>query len=938
MRVTGFDLSFCPDPERAGNNIEAFLSQNPGYADKLEQNLYRVSMLFSYSQFLANYSIQYPDVLFHAINSLGLSFEKAYLRKKLKSMFSTCASIDEGMRALRHFRKQEMLTVTLKDILKLADLQSSMLDISNLADTVLDESLIFIESFIEQRYGRPRNNALVVIGLGKLGAQELNYSSDVDIIFVYKDEGETTGLKMSRGVTINKITAAEYYSKLVEEYARFLSANTSDGFAYRVDLRLRPQGQLGSLALSLRGHEDYYESWGQLWERAALLRARVVAGNPALGKEFLQMVRPFVYRKYLDFDAIDEIRRMKSQVEQIKSGTLGRDIKRGYGGIREIEFFIQIFQLIYGGKEVFLRERSTFLILDRLMQKRLIGYEDFRHLTDNYVFLRTLEHRLQQMNDLQTHTIPVGDKEFEIVGRRMGFGSGTAFLQELSNRRHKVRSIYDSLLFVKNGDIHRSTYLGIMSAEFWDIDMPVEELMAEELAKKGVKDTRRAIHYLMKLRNTVNFFQTIRGRRLLEDIMPQFIEEALQSFDTDLALLQLVDFAALMSTKESYLETIAGRRELISLLIFVFSHSEYLSKILMSNTAYLDSLVEGEVRVKRLDGLKKELAMLAGLHGAATAVRLFRRLEEVRLGILFLGRQLNILQLMKSLSNVAEAVAALLVQEHSSETSALSIISYGKLGGREITFNSDLDIVFLTRYEPSIDDIKAAEHILKIAMLHTKDGIAYKMDTRLRPDGNKGPLVSSIDGLAAYYRRSAGLWELQALLKARPITGDKNTNRSFMAMRREVLLAKGSDVTVAEIKRMLERIGKELSKESISSGLYDIKRGEGGLIELEFMIQYLQMKHCRDHPELLVQHTFEAIRRICRAGILMEDDSRMLSDSYVFYRNIETMLRLKNEAVLKDKGSVLHGMADLGGMSDEELLVTLRGRKALVSGMWDHIA
>src|SRR5271157_3001894 len=315
MRVPNSHLFFCPDPERANNNIEAFLSQNPGYADKLEQNLYRVSMLFSYSQFLANYAIQYPDVLFHAINSLGLSFEKAYLREKLRGMFSACVSIDEGMRALRHFRKREMLMVTLKDILKLADLQSLMLDMSNLADTVLDESLIFIEPFIEQRYGRPRNNALAVIGLGKLGAQELNYSSDVDIIFVYKDEGETAGLQTAHGVTINKITAAEYYSKLVEEYARFLSANTGDGFAYRVDLRLRPQGQQGSLALSLSGHEDYYESWGQLWERAALLRARVVAGDSALGKEFLQMVRPFVYRKYLDFDAIDEIRRMKSQVE-----------------------------------------------------------------------------------------------------------------------------------------------------------------------------------------------------------------------------------------------------------------------------------------------------------------------------------------------------------------------------------------------------------------------------------------------------------------------------------------------------------------------------------------------------------------------------------------------------------------------------------------------
>ncbi len=313
------NLSALPDPERANNNIEAFILENPAYEDQLKHHLSHIAMLFSYSQFLANYAIQYPEVLFQAINSLDISFENKYLRGELRKIIGACASVPEGMSAVRHFRKRKILIITLRDILKLADLQSLMLDMSNLADAVLEESLIFIEPFVTQRYGRPRNNALVIIGLGKLGAQELNYSSDVDIIAVYREEGETTGIRTTQGVAINKITAHEYYSKIVEEYTRFLSANTGDGFAYRTDLRLRPEGQRGSLAMSLRGYEEYYESWGQLWERAALLRARIVAGDPAPGKEFLEMIRPFVYRKYLDFDAIDEIRRMKSQVEQIKS-------------------------------------------------------------------------------------------------------------------------------------------------------------------------------------------------------------------------------------------------------------------------------------------------------------------------------------------------------------------------------------------------------------------------------------------------------------------------------------------------------------------------------------------------------------------------------------------------------------------------------------------
>ena len=941
-------LTSCPDPERAGNNIEAFLSQNPGYEGELNHNLSRVAMLFSYSQFLANYSIQYPDVLFHSLNNLDESFEKEYLRNELGSIFSTCASKDEGMSAVRRFRKRKFLIITLKDILKLADLQSLMVDMSNLADVVLDESLLFIEPFIAQRYGSPGSNSLVVIGLGKLGAQELNYSSDVDIIFVYRDEGETAGMITVQGVTINKITALEYYSKVVEDFTHFLSANTGDGFAYRIDLRLRPQGRHGSLALSLAGHEEYYESWGQLWERAALLRARVVAGDSALGQEFLEMIRPFVYRKYLGFDAIDEIRRMKSQVEQVKTGTsprksnetfgsstLSRDIKRGYGGIREIEFFIQIFQLIYGGKEVLIRDRSTFRTLHSLLQKGLIGYEDFHHLFDNYIFLRTLEHRLQQMNDIQTHTVPAGEHEIESLGKRMGFGNGTAFLEELTKRRHKVRSIYDSLLFL--GEVGRPPHLGILSAEFWDMDMPDEQLLEEELSKKQLKDTRRAIHHIMKIRNTVNSFQTIRGRRLLEDILPRFIEGALQSTDADLALLHLVNFAALMATKESYLETIAQKMELISSLIFVFSHSEYLSKILMSNTVYLDSLAEGEVRKKSLTRLKKELTVLAGQHGTYTAVRLFKRLEEVGLGILFLDKKVDMLELMKSLTKVAEAIVELLVLERDNAAPSLSVVSYGKLGGREITFNSDLDIIFLTRNEPSVDEVKTAERVLKIAMSYTKDGMAYKMDTRLRPEGNKGPLVSSLEGLAAYYTHHARLWELQALLKARPITDDNYMNKSFMSMRRKVLLARGGGITVSEIRKMCERIGKELSRESPAAGAYDIKRGKGGLGELEFIVQYLQMKYCRSHPELLVQNTIDAIRRINKAGILKDCDADMLSETYVFYRNIETMLRLRNEGTLKRDGGALQGLADIVAISSEDILDTLHRRKTLVSRMWDRL-
>ncbi|MCL4490891.1 MAG: bifunctional [glutamate--ammonia ligase]-adenylyl-L-tyrosine phosphorylase/[glutamate--ammonia-ligase] adenylyltransferase [Nitrospirae bacterium] len=970
----------CPDPERAYKNIEAFLSGNPDYAERLISSSPQIATLFSYSQFLANYCIRKPDTLFDALGGLDSAFETGQLRGELKEALSFCGSINDGLRAVRIFKKDKLLVVTLKDILKHAGLQEVMPDLSTLADAILSESLHFVESFLIQRYGAPGDNPLVVIGLGKLGAQELNYSSDVDIIFAYRDEGETSGISTIQGVTRNKVTAFEYYTKFVEEYNRFLSANTEDGFVYRVDLRLRPQGQRGGLALSLRGYEEYYESWGQLWERAALLRTRPVAGDTDLGNEFLEVIKPFVYRKYLDFQAIDEIRRMKSQVEQIKSGTLSKDIKRGYGGIREIEFFIQIFQLIYGGKEPLLRERSTLKALHRLLQKGLIGHDDFLHLSDNYVFLRTLEHRLQQVNDIQTHTLPSGDRELDILGRKMEFTDRTDFLPELDRRRHRVRAVYDSLLEVRGRKPEDTAGApdGLLNNIFWEMETPVEHLLAEELSKTHIRDVDRAIRHLVKIRNTIYSFQTIRGRRLLEQILPRFIDEALKGSGPDLALLHLVDFSALMAAKESYLEIISHRHEIIATLNFILSNSEYLSRILMSNPEYMESLVEGETRKKPLKKLNGELKVLIDMHGESTAVRLFRRFEEIRLGILFLNRTIGVVELTNALSKVAEAVLLSLMrgQEAGSKghdnppshplrkggnrgdlSPNLAAVGFGKLGGREITFNSDLDLVFMTSGEPTAEDVKAAERLLKASMSYTKDGIAYKMDTRLRPEGSKGPLVSSIKGIDEYYTKYAQAWELQALLKARPVSDDKVICKCFMKIRERVLTGRGKELSATDIKRMRERIHKELSKDSkelSSSGNklknrdsfqsarstvlpFDIKLGSGGLEELEFLVQYLQIKNCHNNPQLLVQGTLTAINRLSKTGILKDGDAHALKDTYIFYRNIETILRLRNEPLLKEAGDSLQSMTDIMDVDREKILNVLSGTRREIRDFWERL-
>jgi glutamate-ammonia-ligase adenylyltransferase len=940
-----------PDTGRAFKNIKAFFSLHPDYEDQLSSGLYAVSMLFSYSQFLANYSLRNPDVLLNSLRHLDAPLNIEAIKEELKARFSKCESLKDGMKAVRDFKKEKLIIVTIRDILKRATLQDTMNELSLLADAILSESLDFIFPFLANRYGLPEHNTLAVIGLGKLGPNELNYSSDVDLIFVYGDEGETWGILSPQGVIINKISAFEFYSKVVEEYCRFLSLNTEDGFCYRVDLRLRPQGQRGSLALSIRSYEEYYESWGQLWERAALIRARYIAGCTETGDEFLKIINPFIYRKYLGFDAIEEIRRMKSQVEKIKPVTLSRDIKRGFGGIREIEFFIQIFQLIYGGKEPLLRENSTLKALHRLLQKGFIGYEDFQNLSGSYIFLRTLEHRLQQLNDIQTHIIPSHENEIEVLAAKMGFENSKLFLDALYSKRHMVRTIYDSLLEIKTGDSSSAqqdtdSYERLMDSLYWEMDSPVESILLDELKDTKIKDAKKAIHCLTKIRNSIYAFQTLRGRKLLEELIPRFVDEAIRGADPDSALLQLVDFSAILASRESYLESISARRDIIATLNFIFSNSPYLSKIIMNNPDYLDSLITGDTSKKRLSSLKNDMGILNEKSGISTAMRLFRRHEEIRLGSLFLNSKIDIRELMLSLSRIADVIlleslqsvahANLTAGDNISHPDTLAIIGFGKLGGMEITFNSDIDIIFICSHEPSYSDIKIAERLIRLISSYTKDGMAYRIDIRLRPDGSKGMLISSLEGIRNYYLSNAQPWELQALLKARPLNCVARISKDFMQMREDVLIKRSVDISGEEVRNMCERMQKELSKEQLNAGVFDIKYGTGGLAELEFFVQYMQIRSCAQKPNILVQNTFDAVKRLWFYCFLDSGDAKTLREAYLFYRTIETLLKLKNETILKKKGGNLKSLSYFLNTDENGFLRLLNEKKQFIGKIWER--
>ncbi len=905
-----------PDPERAELNLVSFLEENPSRADELAVHARSAALLFSNSQFLANFSRSHPDIFFQVLRDLDAPPEREQLTLHLRERLAApaepsdrtpAASVhDAQMTAVRSFRMEEILRIALRDILRKADLVDVMLELSMLAEVIIGQSLSAIRKSMNEVYGPPAQDAFSVISLGKLGGEELNFSSDVDLIFVYGTEvGETSGVTTAQGVTKNRLSNHEYYCKLGESLSRFLSLNTPAGFAYRVDLRLRPEGQRGDIALALRGYEMYYESWGRAWERAMLIRARPVAGEDHLGREFFEMIQPFVYRKYLDYSSIDEIRRLKTRIDStFKQG----DIKRGYGGIREIEFFVQALQLIYGGREPHLRERSILKALHRLLQKSLIGHEDFSSLSDNYRFLRTLEHRLQQLNDIQTHTVPSGKKELQVLGRKMGLQDDESFVRDLEGRRAKVRAIYDSLFSGKTAEQP-------VGGVFFDEEMSDAELR-EFLLSAGLKEPDKAVRNIRAIKDSTYTFQTLRGRRLLEEILPVFVEAALKSNAPDTALNHVQSFAQLLSTNESYLEIFRRDKDLIPMIVRVFSQSEYLSKLLISRPEHLE-MIGGEGSVTRsLSVLRKEIyGAVAGGRSANDSVRFIKQTEEIRLGLLYLQKKIDAREVMRGLSKTAEAVLAVCMESVGSDAGDLLIVGFGKLGAREITFSSDLDIIFVSGGEPSAQATRAAEKILRMLISYTKEGIAYHTDTRLRPEGSKGPLVASVESLRKYYAGSAAPWELQALLKARPVAGDAGTARSFLQTAAAALSSRGREVTAGGIRKMRERIVKELSRES---GGYDIKLGPGGIEDLEFMIQYLQLAGCHRYPALLVQSSLQALTRLKARGIISQQDALFIEDTYLFYRGVESLLRLRGEAVLKKGADKMMIAAEYLGFADAE--------------------
>lgn len=897
------------DPDRAERNLVRFFESN--HKDRLlPKELAVTAGLFAASQFLANFCISSPEELYSAIEESRDEVTKDILQARAEKelAFSKTSVTNDVMKALRIFKKRYLLRITLRDLSAKADIQTIMLELSYLAEVVISEALSFSLRSNKARFGSPPQSAITLIALGKLGGEELNYSSDVDLIAVYdNDEGQTSGVANPSGGMFNRISSHEFYCKTVELFSKLLSAQTEDGVAYRVDLRLRPQGQKGDIALPVKAYQTYYESWGRTWERMALIRARPVAGDRGLGDAFMRTATSFVWRETLDLSEIEEIKGLKKSIDS----TFSRDdIKRGYGGIREAEFFIQTFQLLFASKKSSLKTNRILNAIKALKDMQMIPEEDLTVLWENYLYLRHVEHYLQMKEDLQTHTLPSSEEEIEALAKNMGFLSGDVFLADLRVRRMQTKSMYNGLLGTKE-DVYTEA-LNLLEGELKDSELK------GYLSFRKVRKPDQSLININKIREHMRLFHTMQERSVLRKVMPQLVESALMAEDPDSAIAGIERLVTSFGIKTAHFTALMEQKELMTGIVKILSLSSYLTRVFLSSPHYINMLIEYWFISSTLKSMEEKLERTPSeSEDFNFQLARFKRLEEIRLGMLFLQKILDPEALFRDMSYLAEAVIEVITDKYIDR--GLSVVALGKLGGREMTFGSDLDIIFIAE---TPEAASAAENIMKTLTSYTDAGLLYSVDTRLRPDGSKGSLVKDIRGYKDYYMEKAHPWELQALLRARPVAGDPEIGKEFLSMASDVIRKRGIDVKKEDIAGMRKRIMKELSRES--DGI-DIKLGPGGIEEIEFHVQYLQLHNAEKHPEVLVQNTPAAVKRLAKAGIISEPDRTTLLNAYGYLRTIEALMKLNSIKIISSDPDFMEPAAlFMKHKNSEEFLSHLR--------------
>jgi len=853
---------------------------------------------------------------------------------------------DEWPAQLRRYRSAESARLVWRDVLGLDDVPATLAGSTTLAERCLGLALAALEQQFAERHGQVlaadgSPQRLVVFGLGKLGGGELNFSSDIDLVYAYPQAGESDGAR--------PLAAETYFARLGQQLARLLDETTAEGFSHRVDLRLRPFGNAGRVALSFAAMDQYFQREGRDWERYAWLKARTVAGDIDAGEAWLQTLRPFVYRRYLDYTALDGLREMKAAItaEVARHDRLD-DIKRGPGGIREIEFLVQSLQLIRGGREDALRERRLLPALAALITLGQIDADAGAALAYAYRYLRRLENRLQMLRDAQTHALPEDPLDRERLARGLGHADWAGLYAELQQQRDLVATEFGELLAPRRRDLAPDA-----AARYWRALPDAGD--ASVLGGLGFADAQSADQSLREFAQTAGvraLSDTTRAR--LDRVMPALLNAASQSAQPDAALRRVLGLLQSILRRTSYLALLDEQPSALTRLVNVLSRSALLAERLVGFPLLLDELLDTRIGGPLPDAAAMRTACQATLEIDDPEAAL-RELNERRLALSFRialatldGRQpacdstRQLAELAEAVVLTVEAMARRQLRDAHGEVpgGAFAIIGYGSLGGCELGFGSDLDLVFLYDHPPQAEMsdgarpldsgrwfARIAQKLIALLGAQTGAGRLFDTDVRLRPDGGKGALVSSLASYDEYQRERAWTWEHQALVRARAVAGDASLCAAFERVRAETLMRARDPAQLRDdVLKMRARMRTELDRSDATR--FDLKQGEGGLVDLEFLLQYGVLAQAAAQPALLEpRDTPGLIDALASIGWLTAAAAESLHQAHAALLEAGLACTLdRRPRLTAPTPAIAQARAAIGDVAREKALVFAQGR------------
>lgn len=872
------------------------------------------------SDFIVDAFYRYPQWLTNIINHPPQADERRYYQQWLNEHLTSVLDETALMKALRLFRRYILVRLEWSQLTYTSSDEQILSQLSELAEVIIVTARDWLYELSCKEWGTPCSHQgepqpLLVLGMGKLGGGELNFSSDIDLIFTYPEHGQTQGGR-------REMDNAVFFTRLGQRLIKALDSITEDGFVYRVDMRLRPLGEGGPLVLSFSSMEDYYQEQGRDWERYAMVKAKVLGDQQnSFTKELYQMLKPFVYRRYIDFSVLQSLRNMKSMIErEVRRRGLKNNIKLGAGGIREIEFIVQVFQLIRGGRVIGLQTRSLLTALQVIEQESLLDTNEVAQLRNNYLFLRRCENLLQAINDEQTQTLPEEELDQIRLATNMGFTNWSEFIEQLTVCMQQNRLIFNALIGNDDSEsVPNTKQYNDLFDDLWVPDLQLSDIKAV-LPNYSDSDAEQLYQMLIQFRNDIGKRTIgVRGREILDQLMPRLLDAICNGQQAIMVFSRILPLLVNIVSRTTYLELLLEYPSALKQLIRLCSASPMISDQLAHYPILLDELIDINSLYQTIEPneYKSQLYQyLLRIHvddeeQQLEALRQFKQMQLLHIAAADVEHILTTMKVSDHLTYVAEALLDFVVQMAWSQMverygkpahladnhKGLVVVAYGKLGGWELGYGSDLDLVFLhdcpansvTNGDKQIDSrqfyLRLVQRIIHLFNVRTSFGILYEVDVRLRPQGDAGLLACSLDSFADYQMNEAWTWEQQALVRARAVYGENDLIKRFNQIRHDVLCKpRDENQLKTEVRQMREKMRNHLG--TTQAELFNLKIDEGGIGDIEFLSQYLVLNYAHSHPKMTTWSDNVRILELATHYQIMDsDEAEQLTQAYIDMRN-----------------------------------------------------